>query len=233
MNPKSSRWVSGDPAGWELINPMEKDDEGKLVPKQDYSMIEGLNWYSYVSNNPVKYIDPTGESATIAGLLTGAIAGGVSAVIQNGWDGRKIIAGVSGGAIPGAAIGFAIDTGGFGAILIAGFTGGTAGSLVEGWINGDNVEPMDAVKDGIISMAGSAVGYGISKAGTKLLDNFLENSLDNGLLKSAIEKAVGEDGITMGAAMKYLENAKIFESVVTTLSEMAVSTVSDMAQDNN
>jgi len=60
LDPKRSRWLSSDPAGFELINPMEKDDEGKLVPKQDYSMIEGLNWYSYVSNNPVKYVDPNG-----------------------------------------------------------------------------------------------------------------------------------------------------------------------------
>ena len=57
---RHSRWLSADPAGGELINPMKKDEEGKLVAKQNYSIIEGLHWYSYTSNNPVKYVDPTG-----------------------------------------------------------------------------------------------------------------------------------------------------------------------------
>jgi RHS repeat-associated protein len=56
MDPRTSRWISSDPAGAMLANPM--GDDGK--PRENFSLIESMNHYSYVSNNPVKYVDPTG-----------------------------------------------------------------------------------------------------------------------------------------------------------------------------
>jgi len=72
--PATSRWISPDPAGFELINPMESDGEGGWEAKESYSVIEALNWYSYVSNNPVKYVDPTGmEEETLVPALTDVV----------------------------------------------------------------------------------------------------------------------------------------------------------------
>jgi len=51
--------MSADPAGFALINPMGED--GK--PRAGYSPVEATNWYAYTSNNPVKYVDLTGEEA--------------------------------------------------------------------------------------------------------------------------------------------------------------------------
>jgi RHS repeat-associated protein len=52
LNPRTSRWISADPAGPRLMDPK----------RQGYSIVEATNWYSYASNNPLKYSDPTGLS---------------------------------------------------------------------------------------------------------------------------------------------------------------------------
>ncbi|MCG8451705.1 MAG: hypothetical protein MI717_00815, partial [Spirochaetales bacterium] len=56
-DPLQARWLSPDPSGFELANPM--DENGQI--KNNYSFQEAQNWYSYVAQNPFRYIDETGE----------------------------------------------------------------------------------------------------------------------------------------------------------------------------
>lgn len=57
LDPRTSRWISADPAGFDLINPKRKG----------FNITETNNWYSYTGNNPIMFIDPNGmESADAA-----------------------------------------------------------------------------------------------------------------------------------------------------------------------
>ena len=108
LEPKLSRWMSADPAGFGLVNPM--DGEGK--PREGYSVVEGLNWYSYVSNNPVKYIDPSGLMTFQIGIggtlgagagVTGEVGIIVSYSKEKGFDIGLYIKGGIGAFVGGAA----------------------------------------------------------------------------------------------------------------------------------
>ena len=58
QNPMTSRWMSADPAGAGLVDPM----------RDNFKLISGLNWYAYTENNPVNYTDPTGLDPIYAGM---------------------------------------------------------------------------------------------------------------------------------------------------------------------
>lgn len=122
-------------------------------------------------NNPVMYVDPSGESfLAILGTLAiaaavGAIVGGALALI----NGEDIIAGVAGGAITSVlttiGLSIALATGGSAGILISagfGFVGGFSGDIVNqgisyGW---DNIDRFHAAKVGVLNGTFAVLSFG-------------------------------------------------------------------------
>ena len=140
------------------------------VQLPDFSL--SFNRYSYCLNNPLKYVDPDGESVLLIGaILVGAYLGGSSV---NGtfnptkWNYSNwqtyagiAIGGIAGyaGAVVGASVAASASAYGMGSIG-SGVFGGIAGGAVSGAINGGG---MTAIMGGSISdvFTNAAMGAGI------------------------------------------------------------------------
>ena len=81
LDPRTSRWISCDPAFEEYLS--GKPSGGVYNPTN-------LNLYHYASNNPVKYIDPTGEFPVLAVFLIGVAVVGIIGTQVNRDQGKYI-----------------------------------------------------------------------------------------------------------------------------------------------
>lgn len=132
-----------------------------------------LNGYHYCDNDPVDYVDPTGEvwniiGGGLIGGLVGETFGFVSSAVSQAVSGQKVDwkkavgSGVN-GAITGAVQGALIGSGaGLGVSLAANFVGGTLGSAAEQQISTGRVDARKAFTSGLANAAGNAI-YGTSK----------------------------------------------------------------------
>ncbi|MDE7331372.1 MAG: hypothetical protein K2O16_03910, partial [Lachnospiraceae bacterium] len=136
----------------------------------------GLNGYPYCGNDPVNYVDPTGEVANIlAGGILGGIMGGTfgfagSAISQivggKEFDVREALGAGANGMVVGAVRGALIGSGaGLPVALVLDFTAGTVGSTLEQFITGGEADAGKSIAGGLINAVSGAI-YGNNPLGS-------------------------------------------------------------------
>jgi RHS repeat-associated protein len=99
LNPKTSMWISADPAMGDYIPKAPVDDEAKKHNGNLPGMGGVFNYvnfhvYHYAGNNPVKYVDPDGtdiHNVTIVGV-GGKLVVGAGLSVGFAWDDNNNIA---------------------------------------------------------------------------------------------------------------------------------------------
>jgi|GEM_PF-1655404 len=79
LDPKYSRWLSGDPALGEYIPQAPINDEAKKHNENLPGMggvfnVVNLHVYHYAGNNPIKYVDPDGRDIEESPIISGSLA---------------------------------------------------------------------------------------------------------------------------------------------------------------
>jgi RHS repeat-associated protein len=168
-NPTLGRFLSPDPVVPGASNP------------------QSLNRYSYVGNNPVNLIDPSGHfslGSLFSSLLPMAAGVGVG-LLAGSMGAPGIIAGMAGGAAAGA-VNSALNGGNLGINIVAGaafggFAGGVGGPLAQSLGGG----LQGAVGSG--ALLGAAFGgIGAAAAGKNIAAGMLGGAFSGALLAAAI-----------------------------------------------
>ena len=190
-----------DPALGRFLSP------DPYVQAPDFS--QSFNRYSYCVNNPLSYIDPSGEIVWFLPIAIGAIIGGTSGAMigyangAKGWNmfgyiaGGALIGGLSGGTASGvSALG--------GAAWWAGAAAGTVGGagfsgLATNW-NGESM-----LKGAAFGALSGFVGGGLGSAIGGGWGAFAGGSASSGLNTALSGSDLGQIGISMlvGGALSY------------------------------
>jgi RHS repeat-associated protein len=92
LDPKTSRWLSGDPALGEYLPVAPLGDEEKKRNQNLPGMggvfnVVNLHAYHYAGNNPVKYVDPDGEVFWVPLVILGVVALGTIVTMRSSEEG--------------------------------------------------------------------------------------------------------------------------------------------------
>lgn len=175
LDPKTSRWLSTDPALGEYMPDASVSEEarkqnGNLPGMGGIFNIVNMQLYHYAGNNPVKYTDPDGR---IVNLVTGAVAAAIGAGIgagiamASGASGNEIAAAAVGGAVYGgmAGLSMGVSIG----VQIGGATlAGTAGYMASNIVKGEGNTVVGTISSGLNGASGSMFGQSIGKVGELL-----------------------------------------------------------------
>ena len=167
LDPKYSRWLSGDPALNDYIPKAPIDDEAKKhnenLPGMGgvYNTVN-LHLYHYAGNNPVKYTDPDGKfiNIIIGAVVGGSLAGGVSVATQfvkgEGIDLKKVLLAAAGGALSGGLA--ATGVGLVGQVLANGAISATQDIVTQFGFEHKNLSNANYLELGLAFITGSVAG---------------------------------------------------------------------------
>ena len=166
---------------------------GRMLGKDPVK--RGLNPYRYCDDDPVDYVDPTGEVLNIiGGAVLGGVFGGaaglVSSAVSQALSGEKIDWRKAGGAatrgfITGAVQGGLMASGaGFPLAFAANFLAGTTGSAAEQYISTGEVSVGESITAGLTNAVSNAI-YG--KGALKSVKQAFGKGLAVGSATSAID----------------------------------------------
>ena len=170
------------------------------VQYADPETINGLNLYAYCLNNPVEYVDPTGEAAwyewlglvVVSALAIGAIIGGT--ILTGGATSFSFV-GLMGSVLSGAGTGF--------------LSGATASIALQGMATGwdfSKINPVNAMISGGVAAFIGGVG-GIMSYGFQYFGETIGNAIGNYISDMSI------NGFRVGKQFSYLGGTKMIKSL--------------------
>jgi RHS repeat-associated protein len=165
----------------------------------DPAGLEGdSNPYRFANNNPLLFVDPTGELFWIPIALGALIGGGIAAIANRNKSGAdfwsSIIAGALGGAVAGSGLG------------IAGFAaGGAVSGIITGAYDGGKYGGVSsALTSGALGgLSGAAAGALGGTVGAKVstgVTGAIYSSLTRGALRNVGRQAMGDAGRFIAAS---------------------------------